>query len=116
MALGNCVQAYSTLRFTRQVYSGPKGANASPATALSSRTFGTWTLQSAIVRLIAAYHISNPQVYQLAFCSYAIAFAHFMSEWLMFRSTRWGRGLVGPVLVSTASLVWMYLQWDYYVH
>jgi hypothetical protein len=109
------VQTYSTLHFTRQVYSGTNDGKGSPVTALSSRTFGTWTLQSAIVRLVAAYHISNPQVYQLAFCTYAIAFAHFMSEWLVFRSTSWGKGLTGPVLVSTGTVVWMYLQWDYYV-
>jgi len=116
VALGNSVQAYSTLHYTQQVYSGPKGAKASPATALSSRTFGTWSLLSAIVRLVAAYHISNPQIYQLAFCTYAVAFAHFMSEWLVFKSTSWGPGLTGPVLISTGTLVWMYLQWGFYVN
>lgn len=84
-------------------------------TPLSGRTFGTWTLLSSVIRLYAAYHISNPQVYELAFWSYSIAFAHFMSEWWIFGSTRWGAGLAGPVIVSTTSLTWMWSQWGYYV-
>src|SRR4051812_44233126 len=115
IAFGNSIQAYSTLQFTQRVYGGAKDAK-SPVTALSSRTFGTWTLLSAIVRLVAAYHISNPQIYQLAFCTYALAFAHFTSEWLVFGTARLGPGLAGPVMISTGTLVWMFLQWDFYVH
>ena len=84
-------------------------------TPLSARTFGTWTLLSAIVRLYASYYISNPQLYQLAFWSYVIAAGHFYSEWLVFGSIRFGKGLAGPAIVSGVSLVWMYTAWDFYV-
>lgn len=87
----------------------------SQTTALSSRIFGTYTILAALVRLYAAYHISNPPVYELALWIHAIAFAHFMSEWLVFRTAAWGRGIAGPVIVSTGSLVWMLSQWGYYV-
>jgi hypothetical protein len=117
----NSAQAYSTLHYTQRVYSGssslPKtpASTASPVTPLSARTFGTWTFISSVIRLYAAYHISNPQVYQLALWTYGIAWAHFMSEWWVFGTTKWGAGLAGPVFVSTGSLIWMGLQWGYYV-
>ena len=110
-SIGNTIQAYMTTKNTREVYvtSGPE------TTALSSRLFGTWTVVSAVVRLYAAYNISNPQLYQLAIWSYAIAWVHFMSEWTVFKTVAWGRGLAGPVLISTGSLIWMVSQWGYYV-
>jgi len=122
IAVGNSIQAYSTLTFTSQVYAGsssdiPKtpSSSTSPATPLSSRTFGTWTLIQSIVRLYAAYNIDNPQIYQMAILTYAVAWLHFMSEWWVFGTARWGRGLAGPVFVATGSLVWMSAQWGYYI-
>jgi Erg28 like protein len=113
----NSIQAYSTLVYTQQVYTGSKASKTgSPATPLSSRTFGTWTVLSAVVRFYAAYHISNPQIYQLAFWTYAIAFVHFNLEWFVFKTASWGKGLGGPVVVSTGTLLWMLSQWDYYVN
>ena len=120
------MQAYLTLTYTQRVYEGtvtppkssPKGVTEpriSPVTSLSARTFGTWTLLSSIIRLYAAYNISNPLIYQLAICTYAIAWGHFMSEWLIFGTAKWGRGLVGPVCVATGSLVWMTTCWAEYV-
>lgn len=58
---------------------------------LSSRTFGTWTFMASVLRLYAAYNITNPVVYDLAIWSYVIAGWHFLSEWLIF---------------GTASYVW----------
>lgn len=100
-----------TTKNTREVYL----QSGSEISALSSRIFGTWTIISAIVRLYAAYNISNPQLYQLAICAYAVAWAHFMTEWLVFKTAAWGRGLAGPIFISTGSLVWMLSQWGYYV-
>jgi len=116
VSVANSIQTYSTLHFTQRVYTGAKGSNASPVTALSSRTFGTWTFLSAIIRLYASLDISNPKLYQLAFISYAVAFGHFLSEWLIFKTTTFGAGLAGPVFVSTGSMIWMLMQWDYYVN
>ncbi|KAI9839298.1 MAG: hypothetical protein M1819_003293 [Sarea resinae] len=116
VSVANSVQCYSTLHYTQQVYAGSSStANKSPVTPLSGRTFGTWTFLSSIIRLWAAYHITNPQLYQIALCTYAIALFHFASEWLVFGTARWGRGLAGPAIVSTTSLCWMLMQWDYYV-
>lgn len=70
---------------------------------------------SRLVRLYAAYNITNPAFYQLAICTYAVAWGHFMSEWLIFGTTRLGKPLAGPLVVANASLIWMFLQWGWYV-
>jgi len=124
-----------TLKATRQVYAGaspnptqssnslPAGIPAStirkdaasPVNELSARTFGTWTALSSIVRLYAAYHIHEAAVYELALWTFGLAFAHFASEWLVFGTARWGKGLAGPVFVSTVTGTWMLVQWSNYV-
>lgn len=120
--MANSIQAYASLAPTQRVYSGSavaagqkKGAAVSPVTPLSARTFGTWTAITSVVRLYAAYHIDVPVMYELALWTFGVAWAHFMSEWLVFKTTKMSSGLAGPVIVSTSSLIWMWLQWGYYV-
>jgi len=131
VSVWNSVQCYSTLALNKRVYNGtvkapspPSGsskkipaasADISPVTPLSARTFGTWTLITSIVRLYAAYHISNPQVYELGLATYVVAWGHFVSEWLIFGTAKWGPGLASPFLVSTTSTIWMIRQWSFYV-
>lgn len=125
LSVGNSIQAYLTLSYTSQVYLGPANASKpataynpapnSPATPLQSRTFGTWTLIQSLIRLYAAYNIENGKIYQMAFLTYAVAWCHFVSEWQVFGTARWGRGLAGPLVVSTGSLLWMWMQWGFYV-
>ncbi|KAK4548269.1 hypothetical protein LTR36_010139 [Oleoguttula mirabilis] len=128
VSLGNSIQSYLSLAGTREVYAGaspkpPAGIpastlrkeQASPVTELSARTFGTWTALASVVRLYAAYHIHEAAVYELALWTFGLAFAHFASEWLVFGTARWGRGLAGPVFVSTLTGTWMLLQWSSYV-
>ena len=127
-AMGNTVQSYTTLSFTSRVYEGPTSFPTVPrptpttppslnrsVTPLSSRTFGTWSMIQALVRIYAAYNIENPAFYQLAYLTYVVAFAHFMSEWFWFGTCRWGKPLAGPVVVSTGTLIWMWVVWGSYV-
>jgi hypothetical protein len=66
MSVGNSIQAYTTLHFTSRVYNptpiDPPPTTPKHVTALSSRTFGTWTFMAAVIRLYAAYNITNPAV------------------------------------------------------
>ncbi|KAH6909003.1 Erg28 like protein-domain-containing protein [Coprinopsis sp. MPI-PUGE-AT-0042] len=110
-ALFNSVQNLVTLKFTRRIYNRAD----QPITPLQARTFGIWTLTSAVVRLYAAYHITDKVVYDMAFFTYLIAFAHFSSELLIFKTASINPGVMSPVIVSTSSLIWMFLQYDYYV-
>jgi hypothetical protein len=85
VAVFNSIQNYATLKLTRRVYSQrPQDVN-----DLSSRTFGTWTFLSAVVRAYAAYNIANPAVYDICIWSYAVAGAHFVSEWGWYGTARY---------------------------
>lgn len=108
---------------------GPSGMSASPAprsrsppavTALQARTFAVWTLTSAVVRAYAAYNINNKMsvippssnarrsplasIYDMAFLTYLIAFAHFSSELLIFRTASINVAVLSPVIVSSMSI------------
>lgn len=101
----NSVQCYmGDLSLSRRVY------NAKPeqVTALSNRTFGTWTAAVAFVRFYAAYNLSNPAVYSIAFSTYLIAGFHFLCEWLIFGTAKLGKGLLGPLFVAGVTTFWMY--------
>ncbi|KAI9682671.1 MAG: ergosterol biosynthesis protein [Trizodia sp. TS-e1964] len=118
ISIGNSIQAYSTLAYTRRVYAGSSTSlppHVSPATPLSSRTFGTWSLLSGLLRLYAAYHVGDAALYELVMCSYVVGCAHFASEWLVFGSAKWNAGLASPLVVAGGSLVWMLTQWGFYV-
>jgi len=103
IAVGNTLQSYSTTTFSRRVYAG----RPFDVTPLSSRTFGTWTFLSALIRGYCAYNTSNTAVYDLCVWSYVIANLHFVSEWLVFGTAVMGKGLAGPAVVSTLSVAWM---------
>ena len=68
-----------------------------------------------MVRVYAAYNIATPAVYDICLWSYVVAFAHFFSEWLVFKTARLNEGLLGPVLVSTMSILWMASQREAYL-
>ncbi|KAK9237023.1 hypothetical protein V1525DRAFT_405071 [Lipomyces kononenkoae] len=108
----NSAQSYfGGLSLTRRVYE----ANPAQVTGLSARTFGTWTFVTALVRLYGAYCIDNPAVYDITYATYIVAFMHFSSEWLIYKTAKLGKGLAGPLIVSTTTLVWMTLQRNYYL-
>ncbi|CCD25969.2 Erg28p NDAI_0G01940 [Naumovozyma dairenensis CBS 421] len=111
VSIFNSIQTYfSGLELTRKVYAGkPK-----ETTFLSARTFGTWTFISCVIRLYGAFYLNEPHIYQLAFISYIVALVHFGSELLIFRTCSFNSGFMGPLIVSTTSLIWMYNQKEFY--
>jgi len=126
MSIGNSVQCYRSLNLSRQIYnadpetpapkSNPKShVSQSTATKLSTRTFGTWTFITAVVRFYAAYNIDNPAMYKVAFATYLVAFGHFTSEWLLFKTARWNSTLASPLSISLGTTVWMLSQWRWYL-
>lgn len=115
VSIFNSLQTYQSadLSLTRRVY---ELAPRDQVTRLSARTFGTWTLITSVVRFYGAYHlVGNKQIYELCMWSFAVAGAHFISEWLVYRTCKLGKGLAGPLVVSSVSLTWMYLQKSFYV-
>ncbi|KZZ93141.1 ergosterol biosynthesis protein [Ascosphaera apis ARSEF 7405] len=105
----NSAQAYASPLYTSLIY------NNSPQNPLHSRTFGTWTFLSSVVRCYAGYNINDPLVYSLAMWTYGIALAHFVGEWLLFGSAKAQGRFVSPLFVASGSLLWMWLQRDWYM-
>lgn len=111
----NSAQTYliKDLALTRKVY---LAAPPTEVTNLSARTFGTWTFLTSLVRFYGAYNIvGNPTMYDLCIWTFAVAGIHFYSEWLIFRNCKLDKGLAGPLIVATSSLVWMFSQRSFYL-
>lgn len=90
---------------TKTVYSKAQ------VTALQGRTFGTWTIITAAVRLQAAYQIENKAVYELALFTFAAATLHFTLELLVFGTITKGDWMKLGALVDLASAIWMACGW-----
>ena len=54
-------------------------------------------------------------MYNLAYWTYLVAFGHFVSELLVFRSMTLGVPQMFPLTLATAALIWMPLVRDFYV-
>ncbi|KAG5937285.1 hypothetical protein E4U60_001995 [Claviceps pazoutovae] len=143
ISIGNCLQTYSTLHFSRRLYNGrflpntklrPASAKYNPEdstdklvsaqndpkatdqmTPLAGRLFGTWTLITSIVRCYAAYNLHLGPMYNIAYWTYIVAFGHFFTEKFMFKSMTFGLPQVFPFTLATCALIWMPLVRDHYV-
>jgi hypothetical protein len=112
------------MSYTRRVYPGPRAANlnagidpqkTSPATPLSSRTFGTWNAAVGIVRIFAAYHINEPAWYQMQMITNIVGLIHFSLEAFVYKTSPPSGPWLAPVLVSSFGLIWSVLQYGFYV-
>lgn len=111
----NSLQCYRSDEYAAQLYNARTADGRSFATPLSSRTFGTWTFLSAVVRMYAAYHITTPAVYDLAVWSFGLALAHFVGEWLAFGTAQLKGRFVSPLIVASVTLTWMLTQREAYL-
>ncbi|KEF58963.1 uncharacterized protein A1O9_03806 [Exophiala aquamarina CBS 119918] len=125
-ALGNAVQCYNTMSYTRRVYPGQAAskssrstpsdvASTSPATPLSSRTFGTWTAAVGIVRIFAAYHINEPAWYQLQMLTNVVGLVHFGLEAFVYKTSPPSGPWLAPVCVALIGEIWSIAQYNFYV-
>lgn len=76
---------------------------------------------TSLVRLVGAYHINDPvyavfsnpssyvkmliafqsSIFKLTYSTFVVAFLHFFSEWQLYKTTKLGKGLAGPLIVSS---------------
>ncbi|QSL65379.1 hypothetical protein MERGE_002689 [Pneumocystis wakefieldiae] len=112
LAFFNTIQTYISLKLTKRVYSGAHDQ----VNPLATRLFGTWTLISAIIRFYGAYHMSNSVIYEIILWTYYIAIFHFITEWFIFKSVKFGAPLAGPLIISTLSIIWMNVFRQNYLH
>lgn len=143
ISIGNCIQAYTTLHYSRRVYNGrfvrnpklpPATATFSPddsinklvpaqtnpkatdqLTPLAGRLFGTWTFITCIARCYAAYNLHIGPVYNIAVWTYVVALGHFASELFIFKTMTFGVPQFFPFAFASCALIWMPLVRDYYV-
>ncbi|KAJ5646058.1 hypothetical protein N7490_002430 [Penicillium lividum] len=101
----NSLQAYTSADYTSKLYTNGSVA----CEPLSGRVFGTWTFLSAVIRMTAAYNITNPVAYDLALWTYAIALTHFAGELIVGNASLKGR-FISPLIVASSSLAWMLTQ------
>ena len=136
-SIGNSIQTYKTLHFTRRVYNGlfvrntklppPGHSTRNPedrtdklvavpqnepkgtdqCTPLAARLFGTWTTVACLVRLYAAYNLHLGPMYDIAMWTYVIAFGHFASELFVYKSMTFGLPQFFPFLFASMALIWM---------
>ncbi|KAF7176864.1 hypothetical protein CNMCM7691_004148 [Aspergillus felis] len=111
----NSLEAYRSDNYAATLYNGRTADSRSSVCPLSSRTFGTWTFLSAVVRMYAAYHITTPAVYDLAIWTFGIALVHFIGEWLVFGTAQLKGRFVSPLIVASSTLTWMLTQREAYL-
>ena len=94
-------------------------ADIKAVTPLQSRTFGLWTLTSALIRSFAAYNITDKSCvcssfalselngiavyrwYSIALATYVIVCVHYLSELFIFRTAKLNAGLLSPLIVGS---------------
>lgn len=82
---------------------------------LYGRTFATWTVTTCILCLICAKNPCNPSIYGATLASFAVAFLHFSTELLVFKTLSW-KSAANPMVVAGVSLLWMGAGWNYYTN
>ncbi|KAF7128614.1 hypothetical protein CNMCM5793_003402 [Aspergillus hiratsukae] len=115
ISAANSLEAYRSDNYAAQLYNARTADGRSFVSPLSSRTFGTWTFLSAVIRMYAAYNITTPVVYDLAIWSFGLALVHFVGEWLVFGSAQLKGRFVSPLIVASSTLAWMLSQRESYL-
>jgi hypothetical protein len=77
---------------------------------LVGRTFASWTLVTCILCVCCALHLEEPTLYAATMASFGVAWVTFVAELVVFKTVD-VQGALSPMIVSTASLVWMAREW-----
>lgn len=94
-----------------KAFSGPE---APPAHALLAHTYGVKNIYTGLIRLYAAYHITNPQIYNLATFTFVGVIALYAGETFVYRTARMREASFAFVTAGTG-LVWMLAQRSWYL-
>lgn len=92
-------------------FSGP---NRPPPTALLAHVYAVKNSYTAAIRLYAAYHISNPQLYELAMFSLIGVLFLYTTELFIWRTARL-KECVFPFIFAGSGLIWMIATKDFYL-
>lgn len=92
-------------------FSGPRRP---PPNGLLARVYGTKNVYTGLIRAYAAYHISNPQVYELAMITFAGVLFLYISELVIYRTVN-VREFMFPLVTAGGGLIWMWSQKAWYL-
>lgn len=90
-----------------RLFSGPSAPPSKPH--LLARTYGMKNIYTGLIRGYAAYHISNPQVYELAALTFVGVLVFNSLEVLVFRTER-PREFAWPLVMAGVGVGWMWVQ------
>lgn len=80
-------------------------------TEVHGRTFGIWTLLTCTLCVLCAFNLENKPLYLATFLSFIYAFAHFLTEYLIYHTMAVGNLTTVGIFAGT-SIIWMLLQWN----
>ena len=86
-----------------------------PPHGLLARVYGVKVVYTGFIRLFAAYHITNPEVYTLAMITFAGVLFLYGLEWGYYRTVN-TREFAFPLVQASLGLIWMWAQRDFYVY
>lgn len=111
MALIHTVFTYLTPLPAQKQFSGPL---APPPAPLTAHIYGVKNVYSGLIRLYAAYHIHNRELYTLALVTFAGVLGLYGAELLIWRTVRL-RETSTSFIISGTMFCWMLMQMPWYV-
>lgn len=110
MALVHSIVTYTNPISALKQFSGPF---APPPTPLTAHIYGVKNVYSGLIRLYAAYHIYNRELYDLALLTYVGVLGFYSTELFVWRTSRM-RETASSFLISGGMIFWMLSQRDWY--
>lgn len=91
-----------------------RGAKAPPTNTLLAHVYAVKNVYSSLIRLYAAFHVANGELYDLAMITFAGVLGLYGTEHLVYGTVRLREAAI-PYVTSVVGLVWMGLQRDWYI-
>ncbi|CAM1508894.1 Fc.00g026330.m01.CDS01 [Cosmosporella sp. VM-42] len=91
-----------------------QGEGSPPPHALLSHVYGVKNVYTSLIRLYAAYHISNAPLYDLAMLTFVGVLFLYATEYGIYRTVRLKEATI-PLFTASLGIVWMVLQRDFYL-
>lgn len=91
-----------------------RGPAAPAPHGLLARVYGVKNIYTSLIRFYAAYHISNPQLYDLAIATFVGVQVLYASEVFVFKTARM-RECASSFVLSGSAIVWMVVQREWYL-
>ncbi|KFX97053.1 hypothetical protein V495_03457 [Pseudogymnoascus sp. VKM F-4514 (FW-929)] len=110
-ALAHSAVTYLNPIASLRQFSGPSAPAPNPLTA---HVYGVKNVYTGLIRLYAAYHIGNPQLYTLAQWTFVGVLVLYVGELAIWKTVRMKEGAI-PLVTAGLGILWMTIQRDWYL-